>query len=211
MFFHDKPYEFALKSLSSNKNFGLDQKAQAENLQKYGRNLLEKRKKRGFFTRIFDCLKEPMLIILAFGFIITVGTNLGKYFKSGSADFSECLGILFAIVLSVTITMIMEGSSNRAFETLNRIYDNVAVRVIRGGKTITISQTDVIVGDILLLESGDKIIADGRLIESVELTVDESSLTGESEAQKKNAGAVLNTSEPLRLLLRSHATSLTRV
>jgi Ca2+-transporting ATPase len=86
----------------------------------------------------------------------------------------------------------MESSSQKAFEMLNRVYDNIAVRVIRYGKVVAISQKDVCVGDVILIESGDKIIADGRLIESNELAVDESALTGESVDVKKNALAILN-------------------
>ncbi|MBO5714348.1 MAG: calcium-translocating P-type ATPase, PMCA-type, partial [Clostridia bacterium] len=89
-------------------------------------------------------------------------------------------------------TLIMEVSSARAFDTLNKIYDNITVRVIRDGTVLTISQRFVTVGDIILIESGDKIVADGRLVESNSLTVDESVLTGESLPVKKQADVVIN-------------------
>lgn len=197
MHFHDKSAEFTIKELNSDKSGGLTQKAYREGMVKNGKNVLTKKKKRGFFSRFFSALKEPMLIILLFGFVLTFGTNIGKFLKSGEGDFAECFGILFAVLLSVSITLIMEGSSEKAFEALNRIYDNVAVRVIRDGKTFTVSQSDLTVGDIVLIESGDKIVADGRLIECDSLTVDEAALTGESAVSRKDASLIMQTSAPL--------------
>lgn len=197
MSFYDKSIEFTVKSLKSDANFGIDQSVVEKRRAQYGVNVLTEKKKRGFFQKLFDALKEPMLVILLFGFVITLGTNLGKYLKSGDGDFSECIGIIFAVILSVGITLFMENSSEKAFTALNKIYDNVAVRVIRSGKTIMLSQSELVVGDIVLIESGDKIVADGRLIESNELSVDESALTGESVSAKKFAQKVVSVSAPL--------------
>ncbi len=191
MNFYDKSIDEAVKNLGSHKKLGLDQKWQKINAEKYGRNVLTKRKKQSLISRFISAMKEPMMLILMFGFVIAFGSSMGKFLKTGIAEFTECIGILLAVIVSVSITLIMEGSSEKAFESLNKIYENIAVRVIRSGKVITISQQDLIVGDILLLESGDKVVADGRLIESEELSVDESALTGESQPIKKNANKVL--------------------
>ncbi len=176
---------------------GLSFSALNINLNKYGRNKLTEKKQEGIFSRIFSALREPMLLILLFGFIIAFGTNLGKYLKSKDADFFECFGILFAIILSVSITLFMEGSSRKAFKALSSIYDNVLVKVIRDGKIIVARQTDIVNGDIVLLETGDKIVADGRIIECSSLRVDESALTGESLAVEKNAEIIDRESVPL--------------
>ncbi len=197
MNFHDKNIDFTAKELNTSTYNGLSSNGLKTSIEKYGKNKLTKKKKQNIMQKIFGALKEPMLLILLFGFILTLGINLGKYLKIGKADFAECFGILGAIILSVSITLIMEGSSEKAFAILNKIYDNVAVRVIRNGKSIVISQQDVVVGDIVLLESGDKIIADGRLIESASLSVDESALTGESNAQNKTANIILPSSTAL--------------
>ena len=191
MNFYDKDLEQIITGLNSDKNLGLSKNARTKNAQKFGRNVLTKGKKLSFFNRLINALKEPMLIILMFGFFIAFGSALGKFLKTGENDFIECFGILFAVIISVSITLVMEGSSEKAFEVLNSMYRNVAVRVIRDGKVILISEQDLIVGDIVLLESGDKVIADGRLIESSELLVDESALTGESVQVKKNASNLL--------------------
>ncbi|MBO4594884.1 MAG: calcium-translocating P-type ATPase, PMCA-type, partial [Clostridia bacterium] len=117
--------------------------------------------------------------------------------KTGDGDFTECLGIALAILLSVFITLVMEGSSLKAFAALNKIYDSLAVKVIRDGKTVVIPQNEVVAGDLILLEAGDKIIADGRIIESNSLSIDESALTGESKPVKKRADVLLSVSVPL--------------
>ncbi len=197
MDFYSFGAEYALKRFNSDKNLGLSQKQYRKNLSTYGYNVLTKKKNKSFFARLFCALKEPMIIILIFGLIMAFGTNLGKQLKSGKGDFVECFGILFAIILSVFITLIMEGSSQKAFNALSKVYDNVAVRVIREGKVIAVSQKDVAVGDVVVIDSGDKIIADGRLVESKDLFVDESALTGESSPVRKNAEISLNKSVSL--------------
>ena len=108
MSYHDKTAAQTLSLLNSDAINGLSEKTVRENRASYGQNLLTKKKKIKFINRLFNALKEPMLVILLFGFVLALGTNLGKFFKSGEADFSECFGILFAVLLSVSITLIME-------------------------------------------------------------------------------------------------------
>mgnify|MGYP002236749265 CR=1 FL=1 len=98
----------------------------------------------------------------------------------GHADILECVGIFFAIALSVTITVVMEGRSAKAFEALNDINDDTTVTVVRDGEVTLVSQRDITIGDVLQISTGDKLPADARLIESNDLTADESALTGES-------------------------------
>ena len=185
MDFHTYSIDDVVNKLNSNKSKGLTDALVDKNKALYGLNQITKKKKQSLILKIFSALKEPMLLILLFGFVLALGVNLGKYLKTGYGDFAECFGILFAVVLSVCITLIMEGSSEKAFELLNNLYDNVKVKVIRNGSVISIGQKEVVVGDVLLVESGDKIVADGRLIESDLLSVDESALTGESVSVEK--------------------------
>ena len=84
----------------------------------------------------------------------------------------------------------MEGRSERAFDLLGRVYEKVSVKVIRDGEVRVIPKEEVAVGDILLLETGDKVAADGRIIEANGLKTDESMLTGESMPVKKRADAI---------------------
>ncbi len=185
------------KLLCTSAKRGLDEKGLERNVEKYGYNKLSERKKRGFFTRLFGALKEPMLVILAFGFIAAFGTSLGRFLRTGEADFGESIGIFAAIALSVTITLVMEGSSEKAFTALKRIYDDAPVKAIRNGETVLISQSYLTVGDVVVLETGDKIVADGRLIECDGLSVDESALTGENHSGFKNADKILVHGTPL--------------
>ena len=197
MTFHDISIEQSLNILGSNKNSGLTS-IQVENSKvKYGVNSITKTKKLSLFARIFNALKEPMLIILMFAFMLTLGTNLGKFLKTGEGDFTECFGVLFTVILSVSITIIMEGNSEKAFNTLKNIYDNITVKVLRQGVIVSLPVSHIVVGDIVILESGDKIVADGRLIESNNLSIDESALTGESNSVNKNCLEVLSLSTPL--------------
>lgn len=195
--YHSLEKESVLRALHTAEKEGLSDAARKASLERYGRNTLEKKKKKSLFSRILESLTEPMLLILVFSLAITFGANLGKFLKSGEGDFIECAGILFSIVLSVTISLVMEGSSERAFRLLAKMYDNVHIRVIRGGKTVYLPQEELCVGDIVLLSGGDKIAADGRLLSCVDFRADESALTGESAPVKKDADLVLNASTPL--------------
>lgn len=185
--------EDLLKRLSSSTK-GLKDETVVINRRKYGENVFEKPRKKSFFKRLFLSLTEPMMLILLVSAAITLGINVGKYFKAGEADFSEFVGIMLAITLSVAITMIMEGSSQRAFDALEKTYENVIVKVRRDGKTAIIKQNEVVVGDIVIISSGDKVVADGRLIVSDSLSLDESALTGESMPVLKNSETTINKS-----------------
>ncbi len=197
MNYYDKSVSEVLSITGVDKDNGLTQKNLKKNLEKYGKNLLSKKKKTPFIKKVIEALSEPMLIILLFSFMVAFGVSLGKFFKTGDGDFAESFGILGAVILSVSITLIMEGSSEKAFNALGKIYDRVTVKVIRDGQVITVSKEYVTVNDIILLESGDKIIADGRIIESESLEVDEPALTGESALAKKNADKILPIGTPL--------------
>ena len=197
MEFYDKSVDFTLSNLKTDKALGLTSALSKRRLAEFGENKLSDKKKVSLFSKILSTLKEPMLIILQFALIIAFGTGLGSLLKTGKGDFSECVGILGAIVLSVCITLIMEGSSEKAFKALGKIYDNSAVKVVRDGVVVLVSASLVTVGDLILMESGDKIVADGRLIESNSLSVDESALTGESVPTEKDALYSLKNGTPL--------------
>ena len=197
MVYHAENIENVIKSLHTDKDKGLTTEEVVKSRKNHGENVLSKQKKKSFFSRVFNVLKEPMMIILIIGFIIAFGTGLGKFLKTGEPDFAESLGVLGAILLSVSITLIMESSSEKAFAVLNKIYDNLSVKVIRDGVITVINQSEIVVGDLILLESGDKIVADGRLITSEPLSTNESALTGESNAINKDGLVVLNASIPL--------------
>ncbi|MBO5926538.1 MAG: calcium-translocating P-type ATPase, PMCA-type, partial [Clostridia bacterium] len=156
-----------------------------------------KTKNKSIIIRVLEALSEPMLIILELAGVITLGVNIGKTLKNNSGDFYECIGIVFAILVSVILTVVMEGRSQKAFESLTDIYEKSAVKVTRNGSITILPQNQVVVGDIVHLESGDKIVADGRLISSINLEVDESLLTGESKEIRKDSSVILSEKTPL--------------
>lgn len=189
-------YETVIKNLNSS-IYGLTPSAVKNSKRVYGSNLLTKKKQKSLIKRIIDALFEPMLIILEIAMLITLGVNLGKSLSGMGGDFIECIGIFLSILISVILTVYMEGKSQKAFELLSNISNKVSVKVIRNGETTLVNQQDLVVGDIVILQSGDKIFADGRLIESVKLSVDESTLTGESNPLEKTHAVTLDINSPL--------------
>lgn len=179
--------ETLLKRLNADAASGLTTKQVEENRQKYGANTLTGQKQESLLRRIWNAATEPMIIMLIMAGIIALAVNIIRGVTGGEADYLEVVGVFAAIFLSVIITVVMEGRSAKAFEALSRISDNTIIKVMRDGNTVMLSQDEIVVGDILLLSTGDKIPADGRLLESTGLTADESALTGESVPSKKNA------------------------
>ena len=177
--------------LGSDIKRGLTDKAARENAMRYGVNEITQKKQKSLFKRVIGALLEPMMLILCFALVITAGIDIGKFIKTGEADFYECIGILIAISISVALTVLMEGKSKRAFDLLNKLGDDHAVKVVRSGEERIVKKSQIVAGDIIILEAGDKVCADALIIEASELTVDESMLTGESKPSKKNANPTL--------------------
>lgn len=176
-----------IKSYSSNETSGLSNEGAKKNIERFGQNSLTKKKGDSLLKRIWDASTEPMLLMLIAAGLIALAVNIIRSFTGGEADYLECVGVFVAIALSVVISVVMEGRSAKAFDELSKINGNVVVRAVRGGKTVKLNKDEIATGDILLLSAGDKIPADCRLIESVSLRVDESALTGESFAVKKDS------------------------
>ena len=196
MKYYSTSYQKVIEKLNSSNN-GLTEQGVLSSISKHGKNQITKKPPKSLIKRIVDALFEPMLIILEIAMIITLGVNVGKFIKTGDGDFIECLGILFSVIISVCLTVYMEGKSLKAFEILNETTKNVLVKVKRNAQILFINQTELLVGDVVLLEAGNKIFADGRLISCQNLFIDESTLTGESLPVKKDYNAILNENTPL--------------
>ena len=180
-----------LENLGADKEKGFNDDQVIESRSLYGENSFSKEKEKSLFKRILEALFEPMIFILIIAAAITVGVNIFKIVNGQHGEFVESIGILIAIALSTTITVFMEGRSKKAFEALNKIKENIAVKTIRNGIITLVPQKELVVGDIIQLETGDKIPVDARLIESLELQVDEASLTGESLPVNKDAKKII--------------------
>ncbi len=176
-----------LNRLNTDGSVGLSEQQVETQKEQYGSNLLTKEKPESLLKRIVEAAKEPMILMLIMAGVIALLVNIIRATTGSEADFMECLGIFAAIFLSVLITVIMEGKSAKAFEALSKISDDTMIKVIRDGNTLMLGQKDIVVGDIVLLATGDRVPADGRLLNSSGMAADESALTGESLPAKKDA------------------------
>jgi len=198
---HTHPHKHSktacLEAFGVKHEVGLTREGVAKSREKYGANTFTKGKKESFFRRLWAALTEPMLVMLLAAGFVALSVAIVMTATGGHADYFESAGVFFAIILSVAISMIMEGRSQKAFEALSKINDDTVIRVIRNGEPTLIPLKDVVVGDIVFLETGDKIPADGRLLEATALSVDESALTGESMPSEKNADEIFRDDTPV--------------
>ncbi len=159
---------------------GLTEEEVAKNRKEYGTNELTKNKKNSFFSLLIESLGDPIIKIL----LIALAVKVVILFKS--FDWFETIGILIAIFLASFISSISEYGSEKAFERLQEEASQIKVKVKRNGKVQEIEIKDVVKNDLVILNTGDKIPADGYLIEG-KLFVDESSINGEAHEVEKNS------------------------
>ncbi len=159
---------------------GLNDEEVLESREKNGSNIITNKKKNTFLEMFISSLGDPIIRIL----IIALGIKLVFLIKD--FDWYETVGIVVAIFLASFISTISEYGSEKAFEKLQEDASKIKCRVTRNGKQEEINIDDVVVNDIVLLQAGDKVPADGILIDG-ELLVDESSLNGETKEIKKEA------------------------
>jgi Ca2+-transporting ATPase len=152
---------------------GLNEKQVLESRTQHGSNLLTPPPKEPLWKLYLEKLEDPIIRIL----LIAVCLSLVVSFIHN--DYSETIGIFCAIILATGIGFGFEVDANKKFELLNQINDDTPVKTIRNGNICEIPKKDIVTGDIVLLETGDEIPADGILSESVSLNVNESTLTGE--------------------------------
>ncbi len=159
---------------------GLTDKQVAQNRSKYGSNQITSKKQDSFFKLLLGTLGDPIIKILL------IALAIKTIFLIQNFDWYETVGIVIAIFLASFISTISEYGSEQAFAKLQEESSKIKCRVRRNGKITEIPVDDIVVGDIVLLESGDKIPADGKMIEG-EITVDESALNGETKEAYKEA------------------------
>ncbi|MDD6224270.1 MAG: calcium-translocating P-type ATPase, PMCA-type [bacterium] len=158
---------------------GLSKKEVEESRKKYGTNELLQKKQKSFFHQFIETLGDPIIKILL------IALAIKTVFLFRDFDWFETLGIVIAIFLSSLISTISEYGSEKAFEKLQEEASKIKCKVKRSGKLEEITMDEIVVGDIVKLETGDRVPADGIIIEG-ELSVDESSLNGEArEAYKE--------------------------
>jgi Ca2+-transporting ATPase len=165
---------------------GLSDAEVLESRRKNGVNVLTPPEKDPWWKEFLEKFTDPLIIILLVAGVLSVGISFYEYFglHQDWKVFFEPIGIFVAILLATGLAFIFEQKSNKAFQILNQVNDDELVEVIRNGATTTVPRKDIVVGDIVFINTGDEIPADGELLDAVTLSVDESSLTGESVCLK---------------------------
>lgn len=167
-----------MATLNDDNHLGLNDKQVLESRQKYGENLLTPPKRPSLWKLYLEKFEDPvvrvLLVAAAFSLLISFMHN----------EYAETLGIFFAIFLATGIGFYFEYDANKKFDLLNAVNEETLVKVIRNGKVHEIPRKEVVVGDIVVLETGEEIPADGELLEAISLQINESNLTGEPVVDK---------------------------
>ena len=163
---------------STNHRTGLTNEEVLQSRSKYGDNVLTPPKRPSLWKLYLEKFEDPvvrvLLVAACFSLLISIFEN----------EYAETIGIILAILLATGIGFYFEYDANKKFDLLNSVNEETPVKVLRNGQVQVVPRKDVVVGDVVLLETGDEIPADGNLIEAVSLQVNESNLTGEPVISK---------------------------
>lgn len=171
------------------KKFGLTDQEVAESKQKYGDNSMTEQAHEGFWDKLKGNLGDPMIKILIVALLINIVLSVLGYagvIKEGYPEWYEPLGIFVAICLATLVSTFSEYRNENAFQKLQEEASRIMVKTYRNGVITEVAINDIVIGDAILLQSGDKIPADGVIIDG-DIKVDQSVLNGESREAKKTA------------------------
>lgn len=165
---------------------GLTAREVAQSRSKYGENVLTPPAKAPLWLQFLDKFRDPLIIILLIAGALSILISCYEYFALGDGPtvFFEPVGIFVAIMLATGLSFYFEYQADKEFAILNQVNDDEPVEVIRDSNTTQIPRREVVVGDIVIVNTGEEIPADGELMESTLLNVDESTLTGEPMCAK---------------------------
>lgn len=186
MNWHNISASETLKILKVNSENGLTQSEAEQRINKVGSNTILEKKKKSFFQRLLAQFNDFMIITL----IIAAAVSFVISTLQGDTDFSDPIIILLIVVLNAVLGLTQEKKAEKSLEALKNMSAPMA-RVRRNNKITTINTSDVVPGDIIILETGDFVPADARLLSSSNLKLEESALTGESVSVEKNASTIL--------------------
>ncbi|WP_238915154.1 calcium-translocating P-type ATPase, PMCA-type [Clostridium sp. YIM B02555] len=185
MKYFNENIESVLKNLEVNLESGLnDSEVKKRNLN-YGKNEFTSKEQGSIFDDIKNALLEPMMVILLVAALVS--GIIGEIYDS--------IGIVCAVAIGITIGIITEGKSKKAAEALAKMTEDIVVKVLRNNSVIQVNKSELVPGDIVYLETGDMIPADGRFVETIDLKVREDMLTGESDDVKKDSNVVVQMEE----------------
>ena len=177
------------------KRQGLSAPEVLKSREEHGENVLTPPRRQSMWRLYLEKYEDPMVRILLVAALVSLLLSLVRH------DFMETIGIIAAIILATTVGFYFERDAARRFNLLTQLGEEQPVRVLRDGRIQEIPRREVVVGDVVIVETGDEVPADGTLIDAVGLQVDESSLTGEPMTSKEVRGeksATLNKKEEIK-------------
>ena len=178
MQYYTQEVDEVLKEVQSSKE-GLTSEEAKKRIEKNGKNKLDEGKRDGLLKKIIKSLADPMIIML----LVTAGISAGVA-AAQNDSFTDVFIILFVVVINTIMGLVQESKAEKAIDSLKEMTAAMS-KVKRDGKVISIKSEDLTIGDIVVLEAGDMVPADCRVIESHSLKIDESAITGESVAVNK--------------------------
>ena len=173
--------------MSDKKLKGLTSQQVEESRRLHGVNVLTPPERVSLWKQFLEKFEDPIIRILLVAWVLSMvisGVHCWGPEQEGFSAFLEPLGIFFAILLASSIGFLFEVKAARAFEVLNTVNDDVMVTVVRDGRIVEVPRRDIVVGDIVMLGTGDEAPADGTLLEAHSLQINESTLTGEPVISK---------------------------
>lgn len=184
--YYSRPVEDVIKDFDTHDEMGIKQAEFSSRIEKYGENRLEEKSKRTIWHMVFEQFKDFMIIILIIASILSISVG----------EIADGVVIIGIVILNAVLGVVQE---NRASNALKALKDMAApkAKVVRDGKTDLIDSRELVPGDLVLLEAGDYVPADVRLIESVNLKIDESALTGESVPVEKAYSVDIEENAPI--------------
>lgn len=179
------------RKLRTNFNYGLTEEEAKRRQKEFGENKLEEKKKTNIFIRFLLQFNDFMIIIL----LLAAGISAVMSYIEGTGEYIDSIIIIAIVVFNACMGLIQESKAEKALEALTKMAAPVA-KVRRDGKMKEIPATEVVPGDIVLLEAGNFVPADSRLIEAASLLIEESALTGETVPVEKDVLANLDKNIP---------------
>lgn len=183
---HTMSIEQVRRELKTNLNLGLTNEEAEERIKKYGENKLQDKKKESIFIKFIKQFNDFMIIILILASIISAVVTKMK----GSNDYIDSIIIIAIVVFNAIMGLVQENKAEKSLEALKKMSAPMAM-VKRNGQVMQIKSSEVVAGDILIIEAGNYVPADCRLIKSYNLKIEESALTGETVAVSKDANVLV--------------------
>jgi len=176
--------EEVLSQVGSSAEQGLSGTEAEKRLEENGKNKLAEGKKKSWLKRFFEQLVNPMIIVLLIAAGVNFATVLIERAHGGEESFAEFFVIIAVVLLNAILGVVQEGKAEQAIEALKQMTASTS-KVIRDGQLQAVKSEELVVGDIVILEAGDSVPADCRIIEAASLKAEEAALTGESVPANK--------------------------